>query len=203
MKSKLFDQILKESQENYPVISYYQEITEILEKIAQKIQEYVSNNLYESESYNKLERIREAEERISAGQRILDIINSYFNNLRKRLYDWGKITLGLETKKDSIIINGFTYTTDINSQNVFRIRDNVRTNNMPIHQQTDDTEKNRIENLCDNYFDNLKELDDLMKPYIKQDTSIKRVWPFKFTDNPTKRMKILRWIQQLLDKLGT
>jgi hypothetical protein len=202
MESKLFEQILKESQENYPLTSYYQEITGILEKIAQKIQEYVSNNLYESESYNKSERIREAEERISAGQRILDTINSYFHNLRKRLNDWGEITLGLKTRKDSIIINGFTYTTDINSQNVFKIRDNIGTHNMPIQQQTDDIEKNRIKNLCDNYFDNLKELDDLMKPYIKQDTSIKKVWPFKFSDNPAKRIKILRWIQQLLDKLG-
>ena len=95
-----------------------------------------------------------------------------------------------------------TRETDRNSNNIFRIKTNLRDPLIAICDGIDEDEKNIIEDLCDNYFDSLKELNDLMISRIKQEPDIERVWPFKPTDDDTIRITILRWTQQLINKIG-
>jgi hypothetical protein len=166
-----------------------------LDSIALKIDTYISFCEPEDSEGKSLKESQE-------GDSIIDTIESYFSNLHNRLYHLCLITLNIENQREMGIINSLTERTDRNSNNIYGFRTEIRNPQKLLYTQIENEEKNRIENWCDNYFNSLKELNDLMKPYIKDNSSINKIWPFKETDDTTIRIRILRWIQQLMNGLG-
>jgi len=174
------------------LINYYAEATYLLENIAINILNYIS-----SRNSEFAESLEETKDRETTGAKILNTINNFLIKLRARLSEWTKITLGQKNRNESGIINGNTWTLDMQSKNVFNIRDNVRNNRIQIGSQTDKTDKEKIEVMCDNYFYRLNELNNLMSPYLEADPTIDKVYPFKNSDNSTERNKILNWIRNI------
>ena len=181
---KIFDQVLSE---NSSLLEEYRIISLLLGSIALKIDEYIEFcGLGDTEDWKSL---KESED----GNHIITAIKSYFRSLHRRLFEWGKITLGITNHRDIDMINEYTEETDGNSDKVYKSRVNIYDPNRAIFQ-IEDSEKEVIKDLCDNYFVNLKELNDLLDPFVKQNQKLNNVWPFKETDDTNKRNNILNWL---------
>ena len=190
---EIFDQVLSESTS---LLEEYKRISHLLGSIALKINEYIEFcGFGDTEDWKSL---KESED----GNHIITAIKLYFRSLHKGLFEWGRITLGITNHRDIYIINEYTEEMDGNSDKVYKSRVNIYDPNRAIFQ-IEDSEKEVIKDLCDNYFDNLKELNDLLDPFVKQNPELNKVWPFKETDDPNKRNTILNWIQQFLNNLGS
>jgi hypothetical protein len=146
----------------------YVEITTILHDIYLKIKEYLNTcGQGESVDYKKMK------ESSKEGQGIIRTILSFFKKLQARIDEWNRI-VDNKLKRNFQRINDNTEGANEDSHNIYNIRVGVRTPNNRLSRQTDDAEKNQVENLCDSYFENLKNLDTLMEPYINKGESINR-----------------------------
>ena len=179
------------------LVDYYGEATSILQAIALKILDYVI-----SRNSEFVESVQETKTRISRGNRILITMKKNIADLQKRLTNWTHVSFHQKRSKNVEVINAFTFLTDMHSKNVFSIRENIRNNRLRIGSETNNPDKEVIENLCDNYFYRLNELNNLMSPYIDKDPVIDRVYPFKSSDSSNERNKILNWIKNLKRIIG-
>jgi hypothetical protein len=188
---------IKEEDKGLTLKKYYGEVTALLQNIALEIDAYIDFCFGGDAFEDKQTRESEGE-----GEKILDIIQHSFNSLKKKPMSWYSITPGTRPQRDYIAINDNTAMIDYHSRNIYNIRINLQAANTPIYRQTDKNEKEKIKDLCDNYFDSLLELNDLMEPCIKENNRIHKVWPFKALDSRKSRANILEWVNQLLNNTG-